>query len=86
MRKIYWKLDKVMAVLHYFLVHEWVIKNENVKALWEKLGPNDRITYNFDFTGIKTESYLRNLMAGLKKYTLKEDMSKAELHKARYDR
>ncbi|XP_048517116.1 uncharacterized protein LOC109540840 isoform X2 [Dendroctonus ponderosae] len=86
MRKIYSKLDKVMAVLHYFLVHEWVIKNENVKALWEKLGPNDRITYNFDFTGIKTESYLRNLMVGLKKYTLKEDMTKAELHKARYHR
>ncbi|KAH1021476.1 hypothetical protein HUJ04_010983 [Dendroctonus ponderosae] len=86
MRKIYSKLDNVMAVLHYFLVHEWVIKNENVKALWEKLGPNDRITYNFDFTGIKTESYLRNLMVGLKKYTLKEDMTKAELHKARYHR
>lgn len=75
-----------MGVLYYFLVHEWVIKNENVKALWEKLSPSDRITYNFDVTAIEAETYLRNLMVGLKKYILKEDMTKAQYHKARYER
>ncbi|CAH1127195.1 unnamed protein product [Ceutorhynchus assimilis] len=83
---VYKKLDKVMGVLHYFLVREWIIKNENVKALWEKLTPNDRITYNFDVRSVQAETYLRSLMDGLKKYTLKEDMSKAESHKARYER
>ncbi|KAL1492059.1 hypothetical protein ABEB36_012557 [Hypothenemus hampei] len=86
MRKIYSKLDKVMSVLHYFLIQEWTIKNENLKALWEKLGPNDRITYNFDFTAVEAETYLKNLMIGLKKYTLKEDMSKSQFHKTRYQR
>ncbi|XP_050306470.1 fatty acyl-CoA reductase wat-like isoform X2 [Anthonomus grandis grandis] len=84
MKKIYSRLDKVMGVLHYFLIQEWVIKDENVKALWEKLSPQDRITYNFDVMAIKRETYFKNLMAGLKKYTLKEDMSKGKYHEARY--
>lgn len=86
MRKIYAKLDKVMTVLHYFLVQEWTIKNDNSKALLKKLTDQDRANYNFDFGMLHIETYLKNLMLGLKKYTLKEDMSKSQHHTAKYQR
>lgn len=86
MRKIYAKLDKVMMVLHYFLVQEWTIKNDNSKALLKKLSDQDRAVYNFDFGNLQIKNYLKNLMLGLKKYTLKEDMSKSQYHTAKYQR
>ncbi|XP_066152625.1 fatty acyl-CoA reductase wat-like [Euwallacea fornicatus] len=86
MKKLYVKLDKVTRVFHYFLTQEWTIKNNNLQSLWQKLTPSDRETYNFDLTKIDADQYYRNMMIGLKKYTLKEDMSRAQYHKAKFQR
>ncbi|XP_060523552.1 fatty acyl-CoA reductase wat-like [Cylas formicarius] len=86
MRKIYSKIAKLSDVLSYFVLNEWTIKNNNVKALWEKLSPADRVTFHFDLSSINVDEYLKNILMGLKKYILKEDMSKIEYHKERYRR
>lgn len=86
MRKIYTKLEKTSDVLHYFLVNEWDVNNDNVQKLWDKLEKEDKALFNFDINSIELESYFRNLITGLKKYILKEDMTKATLHRERYRR
>ncbi|KAF7282344.1 fatty acyl-CoA reductase wat-like [Rhynchophorus ferrugineus] len=86
MRQIYQKLNKITTVLHFFLINEWTINNDNVKRLWEKLTPSDRAAFNFDLRTINVNTYFQNLMTGLKTYILKEDMTKAQVHKERYER
>lgn len=86
MKKLYVKLEKISDVLCYFLINEWDIDNENVLRLWEKLKENDKISFNFDISTIDIDDYFKNLLIGLKKYILKEDMTKSKLHTKRYKR
>nr|CAI5847425.1 unnamed protein product [Callosobruchus analis] len=75
LKKINTKLNRVASVLSYFLLNEWDIENKNIFDLWQKLNTNDRELFRFDLGSIETVSYYTNLMNGLKKYTLKEDIS-----------
>ncbi|VEN48641.1 unnamed protein product [Callosobruchus maculatus] len=72
-KKVNAKLNKIAAVLSYFLLNEWDIESKNVFEIWQKLNVNDREIFRFDLSSIETRSYYTNLMNGLKKYTLKED-------------
>ncbi|XP_018571845.1 fatty acyl-CoA reductase wat-like [Anoplophora glabripennis] len=85
-KKLYTKLEKISDVLYYFLINEWDIENDNVLKLWEKLKENDKITFNFDINTIDMDNYFKNLLIGLKKYVLKEDMTKCKFHMKRYKR
>ncbi|XP_057659288.1 fatty acyl-CoA reductase wat-like [Diorhabda carinulata] len=86
MKSIYAKIEKTSDILSYFLLHEWDIHNENMKLLWQKLNSDDKETFNFDVNSIEVNVYLKNVLIGLKKYILKEDMTKSKLHKQRYER
>ncbi|CAH1154753.1 unnamed protein product [Phaedon cochleariae] len=86
MRKIYAKLEKTSEVLCYFLMREWIIENDNVRELWEKLGQEDKQIFNFDIDSIDLNTYLSNMIVGMKKFILKEDMTKLKQHKQRYTR
>nr|XP_023027941.1 fatty acyl-CoA reductase wat-like [Leptinotarsa decemlineata] len=86
MKKIYSQVDKTSNVLQYFLLREWGIDNDNVKELWSKLSTEDRIVFNFDIDSIDIENYFRNMAICLKKFILKEDITKLELHRKRHDR
>ncbi|KAJ8961661.1 hypothetical protein NQ318_021259, partial [Aromia moschata] len=83
-KRLYAKLDKTSDVLRYFLLNEWDIDNENVLNLWQKLNDNDKAAFNFDINTIDVNTYFKNLIIGLKKYILKEDMTKAKFHRQRY--
>ncbi|XP_074034259.1 fatty acyl-CoA reductase wat [Leptinotarsa decemlineata] len=86
MKKIYSQVDKTSNVLQYFLLREWGIDNDNVKELWSKLSTEDRIVFNFDIDSIDIENYFRNMAICLKKFILKEDITKLDLHRKRHDR
>lgn len=85
-RNIYAKLDRMKHVLTYFLTNEWDINNDNLIKLWNKLSEQDKQLFNFDINSIVLETYFINLLTGLKKYILKEDMSKTSSHLRRYKR
>lgn len=73
-------------VLAFFLMNEWDIKNDNLMEIWNKLTKEEKVVFNFDINSITLDEYLTNLLTGLKKYILKEDMSKVESHRTRYKR
>lgn len=73
-------------ILSYFLINEWDIRNDNMNELWNSLWEDEKRIFNFDIDSIALESYLSNLLTGLKKYILKEDMSKGKQHACRYKR
>lgn len=85
-KKIYSKLDKMTNILTFFLMNEWDIKNDNVLEIWNKLSEEEKRVFNFDINTISLENYLTNLLTGLKKFILKEDMSKVDYHTKRYKR
>lgn len=86
MRKIYNKLDKMTDLISYFLINEWDIKNDNILAIWDNLSEDEKRIFNFDVNSISIENYFKNLATGLKKFILKEDMSKTDYHIKRYNR
>ncbi|KAG5861930.1 hypothetical protein JTB14_017414 [Gonioctena quinquepunctata] len=86
MKKIYSKQDKVSNVLRYFLLREFDINNDNVKDLWKKMSDEDKKVFNFDIDSIDLHGYFENMVMGMKKFILKEDINKLKLHKERYKR
>lgn len=86
MKSIYVKIEKTSDILSHFLMNEWDISNESVKKMWENLDEKDRELFNFDINSIDLNLYFKNMVTGMKKFILKEDMTKAKIHKQRYKR
>ncbi|CAG9861086.1 unnamed protein product [Phyllotreta striolata] len=85
-KNIYMKIERTSDILCYFLLREWEINNDNVAKLWEKLNENDQAIFNFDINSIDLNAYFKDMLTGMKKFILKEDMAKSKLHKQRYKR
>ncbi|XP_028128534.1 fatty acyl-CoA reductase wat-like [Diabrotica virgifera virgifera] len=86
MKSVYAKIEKTSDILSYFLLHEWDIHNDNVSILWSKMSQEEKEIFNFNVNSVDFNNYMKNMMLGLKKYILKEDMAKAKLHRQRYQR
>ncbi|CAH0404502.1 unnamed protein product [Chilo suppressalis] len=64
-----------MECMRYFTTKEWHFKNDNLRALRQKVSPEDNKTFFTDMKVINWNSYLRVYVKGVRKYILKEDPS-----------
>ncbi|KAF7282345.1 hypothetical protein GWI33_002786 [Rhynchophorus ferrugineus] len=74
MSKLYSRIFKLNSVLFYFTTCEWIVKNDNTKAVWNSMSREDQSIFPFDTNSVNTEEYYKNQMIGLKKYALHEDV------------
>ncbi|RVE54948.1 hypothetical protein evm_000315 [Chilo suppressalis] len=64
-----------MECMRYFTTKEWHFKNDNLRALRQKVSPEDNKTFFTDMKVINWNSYMRVYVKGVRKYILKEDPS-----------
>ncbi|CAG7787074.1 unnamed protein product, partial [Allacma fusca] len=71
-KPIYEKVGKNIDVLEYFTSNKWTIRNENTKALYDSLSPQDKRVFNFNVHDIDWLKYTWNYLSGIRAYVLKE--------------
>ncbi|XP_033217365.1 fatty acyl-CoA reductase wat-like [Belonocnema kinseyi] len=82
MHKIYKKAHKVTVAIIYFLQHEWIFENYRVQSLWESLSDEDKKLFPFSMAECEWQDVIWLHLVGMKKYILKEDMSREAQKKA----
>ncbi|RVE41879.1 hypothetical protein evm_013468, partial [Chilo suppressalis] len=75
MVKLQKKINYGLEVLQYYTTKEWHFKNDNLRALRQKIGPEDDKTFFTDTKVINWSSYVKVYIKGVREYCLKEDPS-----------
>lgn len=70
------KISKAALILEYFATHDWQYAFQNIINIEKEMSETDRKIFNIDVKEIDWEVYMENYCLGIKKYLLKEDMSK----------
>lgn len=70
------KLWRSVACLEYFTSNQWTFMNDNVTQLFSRMCADDQKEFNFDVRRIHWPTYLENYCLGVKRFALKEDLSK----------
>ncbi|KJE91335.1 male sterility protein [Capsaspora owczarzaki ATCC 30864] len=86
MRRIYYKLGKLMEAYNFFTSNHWRWEQTNTDALLAEMLPAERETYNFDMRTIDWRSYIEMYCIGIKKFILKEDMSRLWVARQQHQR
>ncbi|XP_022197920.2 fatty acyl-CoA reductase 1 [Nilaparvata lugens] len=76
--KLHRKIYKAMLSLSYFTLREWTFKNENFLNLSKAILPDDRESFDYDFSDIDPNEFFLRAMMGGRQYLLHEDMGKLE--------
>ncbi|CAH0389540.1 unnamed protein product [Bemisia tabaci] len=72
MMTAYVKIHKFLEVIAFFSTKQWKFTNNNVRALWDKMSPADREAFKFDMSTLDWQSMLKENVAGVRKYLLKD--------------
>lgn len=67
-----------MACLNFYTIRQWRFISDNSIRLLEKMSPADRKTFYFDVREINWIEYIRNYVAGTRKYILKDTTTSDE--------
>lgn len=86
MRKIYGKLEKLMDAYNFFTTRDWSWEQRNSLAVLAELPPSELELFNFDVKTLNWKSYLEMYAIGIKKFILKEDMSRINIARQQHRR
>jgi len=75
MLKMYAKKENLTDVIKPFTTNEWKFDNSNTRKLWTLLNQEDRKTFQFNFEGFDWRLYIRNIVYGIRKHILHEDLN-----------
>ncbi|GBP65548.1 RNA-directed DNA polymerase from mobile element jockey [Eumeta japonica] len=78
-KKIYNKINKLMTVLSFFTLNEWVQHNENTNRLYSRLSAVDKELFKFDVTAYKWLDFILMWCLGVRKYIVKDELKNTEL-------
>lgn len=62
------KLYKMVFALQFFATNQFVFIDRNVKDLYSTMDKYDQEMFNFDVESINWDSYVKNIVLGLRKY------------------
>ncbi|XP_072762936.1 fatty acyl-CoA reductase 1-like [Anoplolepis gracilipes] len=83
------KIYVANRALKHFSFNEWKFDNTNSRALMSSMPFDDREAFSIDLSDVDIEKCIRNVIIGIKKYLLHEDMNRldaAKTHCKRVDR
>ncbi|XP_025208954.1 fatty acyl-CoA reductase wat-like isoform X2 [Melanaphis sacchari] len=75
MLKLYAKSEKMTDTVEVFTTREWKFDNSNTRELWTLLSQEDHKTFWFSFEEFDWKLYLQNLVYGIRKHLLHEDLN-----------
>ncbi|RNA09206.1 fatty acyl- reductase 2, partial [Brachionus plicatilis] len=81
--KIQKKLQKALHVLETFTRMHLEFSTDNYLMLLNEMSSNDSQDFKFDTRNLEWEKYTENYFLGIKKFLLKEDMSKLDNYRAK---
>ena len=70
------KLQKGVETLEFFTSTQWEFTNDNIYGIINEMNEIDNKTFNVDVRDLSWKYYIDQYCLGIKKYLLKEDMSK----------
>ncbi|XP_078047829.1 fatty acyl-CoA reductase wat isoform X4 [Augochlora pura] len=86
MMKLYKKIHKFMDVLNYFTTNQWTFTNDTVKAVINKMSPEDRQNFVCDVTTIDWDQYFRTYIRGIRIYLIKDPLDTLPQARAKWQR
>lgn len=75
MLKMYSRKEKMIDTVKVFVTNEWKFDNSNTRELWTLLSQEDRKKFWFSFENFDWKSYVQNLVYGIRKHILHEDLN-----------
>lgn len=75
MIKIQKKISQGLNVLQYYTTKQWVFKNVEMSAMYNRLSEKDRETFYYDMAHLDWPTYFLNYILGVRQYVLKEPPS-----------
>ncbi|XP_066598641.1 fatty acyl-CoA reductase wat-like [Prorops nasuta] len=82
----YRKIHKFSDVISYFSTQQWRFNNDNVLKLWERIGPTDRILYNFNLTNLDWSEYFYFHVRGLRIFLIKDPLTTVKKGRTKFQR
>ncbi len=70
------KLQKGVETLEFFTSTQWEFTNDNIYSIIDQMNEVDNRTFNVDVRDLSWKNYIEHYCLGIKRYLLKEDMSK----------
>jgi fatty acyl-CoA reductase len=70
------RLEYALQTIRFFITNEWYFASQNLVNLHESMSASDKKTLNIDIRELDWQSYFENYSLGVRKYLLKEDLSK----------
>lgn len=67
-----------MACLNFYTIRQWRFISTNAIRLLDKMSAEDQDIFYFDVRKIDWHEYIRNYVAGTRKYILKDTTTHAE--------
>ncbi|CAB3252535.1 unnamed protein product [Arctia plantaginis] len=77
--KVYRKLYKITKAYQYFCTNNWNFRDDNLKAMIQRMTPQDRIIYNCDVTTINFDNLLKAWIIGLRKFIVKDGLRGSDI-------
>lgn len=75
MLKVYRKIARFSDVISYFSTQSWTFSDDNTRALWTRLEPDDQKMFCFDMAKMDWENYFETHILGLRRYLAKDEPS-----------
>ncbi|XP_046746505.1 fatty acyl-CoA reductase wat-like [Diprion similis] len=72
------KIWNAAFAFEYFTTRQWDFNNDRVQNLWQRIGPTDQKEFPFSMKNVNWETHSKHLIAGLKKYLLKDHSGSEE--------
>ncbi|KAL6257521.1 hypothetical protein P5V15_011094 [Pogonomyrmex californicus] len=82
--KTYQKINKFSFVLSYFSTKQWRFNNDAVIGLWNRVNPADRQIFNFDISSVDWETYIKEMIPGMRLYLANDPIDTIEKGRAKY--
>ncbi|XP_073978514.1 putative fatty acyl-CoA reductase CG5065 isoform X1 [Rhodnius prolixus] len=83
---LYKNFRELNNTISYFTTKTWNFTYNNTVELWNDLGDEDRVLFNFDMISINWSNCITNFYKGIKKYLFKENMENINSALNRYER
>ncbi|XP_078051357.1 putative fatty acyl-CoA reductase CG5065 [Augochlora pura] len=80
---VYGKITKFGDVIKFFSSQQWNFRDQNVRDLWSKLKPADRLIFNFNVADLDWSEYLLCNIKGIRVYLLKDPLTEESLRAGR---
>lgn len=66
------KIAQGLNMLQYYTTKQWVFKNDQMYAMYNRLSAKDQETFFLDIAHLDYSTYFLNYVLGIRQYVLKE--------------